>query len=124
MPGAPASTQALTASMTDGTLPPRELRIVATLLTLTDNRTIRARLSPRIVAPRRGSPPPSGGFAPRPAPRASPAAVARCRNTEPGGGRHRPASTRPTQVPTQPEESTEDLLCGRHADSAAPADIS
>ena len=37
MPGAPASTQTRTASSTLGTVPPRELRSVATLLTLTES---------------------------------------------------------------------------------------
>src|SRR5689334_16899912 len=37
MPGAPAPRQTLTASMTDGTDPPRELRTVAILLTLTES---------------------------------------------------------------------------------------
>ncbi len=37
MPGTPASTHTLTASSTDGTVPPRELRTVATLLTLTES---------------------------------------------------------------------------------------
>src|SRR5216117_3855316 len=37
IPGAPDSTQILTASSTDGTDPPRELRTVATLLTLTES---------------------------------------------------------------------------------------
>src|SRR6185436_5727084 len=37
MLGAPASTHTLTASSTDGTVPPRELRTVATLLTLTES---------------------------------------------------------------------------------------
>src|SRR3954451_2493178 len=38
MPGAPASTHTRTASSTLGTAPPRELRSVATLFTLTLNR--------------------------------------------------------------------------------------
>ena len=37
MPWAPAAMQTSTASRTEGTCPPREFRIVATLLTLTDN---------------------------------------------------------------------------------------
>src|SRR5688572_10615071 len=37
MPGAPAATHAATASSTSGSLPPLELRSVATLLTLTDS---------------------------------------------------------------------------------------
>ena len=37
IPGAPASMHARTASITDGIRPPRELRTVATLLTLTDS---------------------------------------------------------------------------------------
>ena len=37
MPGAPAFTHTSTACSTDGTLPPRELRTVATLLTLTES---------------------------------------------------------------------------------------
>jgi hypothetical protein len=37
MPGAPAATQTRTASHTDGIDPPRELRMVATLLTLTES---------------------------------------------------------------------------------------
>ena len=37
MPGAPASMHVRTASITDGMRPPRELRTVATLLTLTDS---------------------------------------------------------------------------------------
>ncbi len=40
MPGAPAATQVRTASSTDGTRPPRELRTVAILLTLTDSFTM------------------------------------------------------------------------------------
>ena len=45
MPGAPAATQTSTASSTLGSRPPRELRSVATLLTLTDSRimTFKAR---------------------------------------------------------------------------------
>ena len=46
MPGAPAATQTRTASSTDGTLPPRELRTVATLLTLTERRIMRTRITP------------------------------------------------------------------------------
>ena len=42
MPGAPASTIVRTASRTLGTRPPRELRSVATLLTLTLRRTMAA----------------------------------------------------------------------------------
>ena len=41
--GAPASTQTPTASMTDGRRPPRELRTVAILLTLTESLTIEFR---------------------------------------------------------------------------------
>src|SRR2546423_6898313 len=37
IPGAPASTHIFTASSTEGTLPPRELRTVATLLTFTES---------------------------------------------------------------------------------------
>src|SRR4030095_8933637 len=37
MPGAPAFTQTLTASSTDGSTPPREFLSVATLLTLTES---------------------------------------------------------------------------------------
>src|SRR5262245_6573037 len=37
MPGAPASMQTLTASSTEGTMPPREFLSVATLLTLTES---------------------------------------------------------------------------------------
>ncbi len=37
MPGAPAATHTRTASSTSGSLPPLELRSVATLLTLTDS---------------------------------------------------------------------------------------
>ena len=37
MPGAPAATHVATASSTSGSLPPLELRSVATLLTLTDS---------------------------------------------------------------------------------------
>ena len=44
MPGAPAATQTSTASSTLGTRPPRELRSVATLLTLTHNRTMHRHL--------------------------------------------------------------------------------
>src|SRR5690349_4767140 len=39
MPGAPASTQTFTASSTEGTVPPREFLIVATLLTFTESLT-------------------------------------------------------------------------------------
>jgi hypothetical protein len=39
MPGAPASMQTITASTTEGTVPPRELRTVATLFTFTDSLT-------------------------------------------------------------------------------------
>src|SRR3982751_2795268 len=42
MPGAPASMQARTASRTEGSEPPRELRRVATLLTLTERRITRS----------------------------------------------------------------------------------
>jgi hypothetical protein len=44
IPGAPASIHVRTASMTDGIDPPRELRTVAILLTLTDNLTKCVRL--------------------------------------------------------------------------------
>src|SRR4051794_30104065 len=44
MPGAPVSTQTRTASMTDGITPPRELRSVATLLTLTDRFAMEIRM--------------------------------------------------------------------------------
>src|SRR5579862_3092428 len=43
MPGAPASRQTSTACVTLGVLPPRELRSVAILLTLTERRIIRIR---------------------------------------------------------------------------------
>src|SRR5262245_38815209 len=46
IPGAPASTQIRTASSTLGVVPPRALRSVATLLTLTESLTI-----PRDVQP-------------------------------------------------------------------------
>ena len=46
MPGTPASTQTRTASRTDGTAPPREFLRVATLLTLTDRRTMARDRSP------------------------------------------------------------------------------
>src|SRR5712691_1638849 len=39
IPGDPASTQTCTASITEGVRPPRELRTVAILLTLTDSLT-------------------------------------------------------------------------------------
>ena len=46
MPGAPAATQTSTASSTLGFEPPRELRSVATLFTLTDRRIIARGLGP------------------------------------------------------------------------------
>src|SRR5687768_14685675 len=44
MPGAPASIQTRAASITDGTRPPRELRTVATLLTLTESLIMKCKM--------------------------------------------------------------------------------
>src|SRR4029078_11925665 len=44
MPGAPASMQTVTASSTEGTVPPREFLSVATLLTLTESLITGSRL--------------------------------------------------------------------------------
>src|SRR6266576_1031685 len=86
MPGAPAATHAPTASMTLGVRPPRELRSVATLLTLTLRRIMEGfRLQASGSRPPRGIP----FFAQPPDLRRSPGLVPRVPHQQPPlpGGR-------------------------------------